>query len=270
MLVNRKNILIRGIVQGVGFRPFVYKLATELNLTGIVANENEGVRIEIEGPDATINDFIQKIKSAHPPRAVITEISVIDEDSSTVKKYETFEIHKTVTKDHKNTIIPPDYAVCDTCLKEISDSQNLRFRYPFTSCTDCGPRYSIIRTIPYDRSETTMAEFPMCSQCQLEYDDPNNRRFHAEANACRDCGPKLQLQDIKGNGVESDDLITKTVALIRQDKIIAIKGVGGFHLVCDASSDIAVQKLRARKKRNSKPFALLAKGIEEVKEYCNV
>ena len=235
---------VNGIVQGVGFRPFVYQLAKQYGLKGEVANTAAGVSIHIEGPSSKINSFENDISENSPPLAHIVEITSQDEPP---KHFAHFNIVSSHGADQMSTLISPDVSICHDCLKELFDPDDRRFGYPFINCTNCGPRYTIIDDIPYDRPKTSMRRFKMCEHCQAEYDDPANRRFHAQPNACTDCGPHVILCDNKQKQVEIGDPIEEAARLIRQGHIIAIKGLGGFHLAVDAQNSDAVVRLRRRK-----------------------
>lgn len=257
--ISSKHIRVYGIVQGVGFRPFVYRLAKEYNLNGWVLNTSSSVEIEIEGKEDDIKAFIRDLNERKPPLAVIEHIEIEDTDLNHFKDF----IIKESKEDLGYQLISPDIAVCSDCLRELFDPKDRRYRYPFINCTNCGPRFTIIRDIPYDRSNTTMDRFKMCQDCEKEYNDPMNRRFHAQPNACPVCGPKIWLE-----GIEADDPIKETARLLKDGKIIAIKGLGGFHLACDATNDRVIRILRERKRRGYKPFAVMMKDIETIKEYC--
>ncbi|MCY6354288.1 carbamoyltransferase HypF [Clostridium sp. ZS2-4] len=263
----RKYILVKGIVQGVGFRPFVYKIANEKSLKGWVKNTSEGVYIDIEGKEESIELFLYKLIHQAPPLSKINDISIEDKE---VKNFKEFIIKQSDGNKTPITLISPDIAICEECEKEIKDNKNKRYKYPFTNCTNCGPRFSIIKKLPYDRPMTTMNEFEMCSECSFEYKNPLDRRFHAQPNACGKCGPKVWLTDRYGNIEKVENPIEEAKKLIKQGKIIAVKGLGGFHLVCDAENEKAIQTLRDRKIRPSKPFALMMKDIYTIKQYCNV
>ncbi|MDD4874166.1 MAG: carbamoyltransferase HypF [Dehalococcoidales bacterium] len=266
-LIARMRIEVSGVVQGVGFRPFVYRLAYKYNLNGWVRNTSGNVAIEIEGQQTDLNRFIDSLKNEAPPVSHIQSISTMNilpvNDTG-------FRIMESKTKAGEYQPISGDIATCDKCLHEIFDTDDRRYLYPFTNCTNCGPRFTIIKDIPYDRPLTTMSPFKMCHRCQAEYDDPLDRRFHAQPNACPDCGPQLQLADNTGKTIESPDILKQVARLIMEGKIIAVKGMGGFQLACDATSDNVVKKLRQRKKRPGKPFALMMSSIEEIKKRCIV
>ncbi|MCK4245381.1 MAG: carbamoyltransferase HypF [Candidatus Omnitrophica bacterium] len=271
---RRVRVNIDGIVQGVGFRPLVYRYAKRGNLAGWVSNTSEGVIIEVEGNSEKVDDFLKSLKSFPPPQAKITRLSASLIPPQNDKQ---FEILPSVIYSQVKTLASPDIATCPECLEELLDPGNRRYLYPFLNCTNCGPRFTIIKGIPYDRSETTMEKFMMCSQCQREYKDPLNRRFHAQPNACSECGPEVELVNslmtrkrvprVQSSGVRA---IKETVKLLREGKIVAIKGLGGFHLACDATNREAVRNLRQRKYRENKPFALMAKDLETVKRFCRV
>lgn len=238
--IQAKQIDIFGIVQGVGFRPFVFTTAQKYNLRGIVYNTSSGVYIEVEGEEGDIDSFIKELKDNPPPLAVIDEIKVKELE---IKNYENFKI---ISSQENDGFVPvsPDMGVCEDCLREMNDPNDRRYKYPFINCTNCGPRFSIIEDIPYDRPKTSMKVFPMCEKCEKEYNDPHDRRFHAQPVACFDCGPKLEFV---GGNCEEDEI--KCVAdALKRGKIVAIKGIGGFHLAVNALSDEAVFTLRSRKK----------------------
>ena len=264
---QRLRLTIRGAVQGVGFRPFIYKLATELKLTGWVNNSASGVFVEVEGSREVLETFLQRLEPEKPPRSHIHSLEPSWLDAV---NYPNFEIRPSVDGE-KTALILPDIATCPDCLTEIFDPNNRRYRYPFTNCTNCGPRYSIIAALPYDRRHTTMQPFEMCPHCQAEYENPLNRRFHAQPNACPQCGPHLELWDPTGarrTGILP--VLQETAAAIRDGKIVAIKGLGGFHLIADAGNRETVELLRLRKRRSQKPFALMYPNLELVKQHCQV
>jgi hydrogenase maturation protein HypF len=259
------RISVKGVVQGVGFRPFVYQLARKYDLRGWVCNTSEDVKIEIEGDPDKIDSFISDLQKHAPPLAHIEDVSV---SYHRAQNYTGFEIRHSVAEEGKYQLVSPDIATCQPCRNEISDKKDRRYRYPFTNCTNCGPRFTIIEDIPYDRPRTTMSKFKMCPDCRREYDDPLDRRFHAQPNACPVCGPSLELLDAGGKKVNTNDVINSVAVLLKQGKIIAIKGLGGFLLACDATSEQAVQLLRQRKKRPSKPFAVMVANMEQVEKHC--
>jgi len=260
-------VRVRGIVQGVGFRPYIYRLAREHRLEGSVSNTPEGVIIRIRGEAASLTAFVEDLPRRRPPLARITELTV---ESAAVAGTAGFRIEESEEGRNATTLIPPDVTVCRACLSELFDPKDRRFRYPFINCTDCGPRYTLIRGLPYDRSLTTMAPFPLCSECRREYQDPEDRRFHAEPNACPRCGPRCRLLDGEGEELPVDDPILETVRLLEEGRIVAVKGLGGFHLMVDATSEPAVVRLRERKHREEKPLALLAASLARVHEFCRV
>ncbi len=259
-----RSITVEGIVQGVGFRPFVYQLARRHGLAGWVLNDARGVQIEIEGEEGAVAAFVQALRTEHPPLAVITALHVSDRSPTGESG---FAIRRSVRDSEARTQIAPDTHVCDDCLRELFDPADRRYRYPFINCTNCGPRYTIIEDIPYDRPKTTMADFPMCAACRAEYEDPASRRFHAQPNACPDCGPQLRLTDADGKEIPGDPL-AGTIRLLKQGAIVAVKGLGGYHLAVDATSDEAVARLRRRKARDEKPFALMAFDLERIRRFA--
>lgn len=270
MPVVRRRIHVRGVVQGVGFRPFVYNLAQRHGLRGWVCNTSSGVDIEAEGVPQAVDAFLRALTLEAPPLARIDAVDVYELPPNGDA---TFEIRQSQAQPGRFQPISPDVATCDACLAEVMDPADRRYRYPFTNCTHCGPRFTIIRDIPYDRSQTTMAAFTMCPDCQAEYDDPANRRFHAQPNACPTCGPRLTLAPTPGKSLPSDlpdDPIEATRALLARGWIVAIKGLGGFHLACNARDEEAVRRLRSRKGRVGKPFALMARNLETVRSLCEV
>jgi hydrogenase maturation protein HypF len=261
------HISVFGVVQGVGFRPFVYGLATTHNLKGWVCNTSEDVKIEIEGKAEAIEQFKLELQTKAPPLARIEGIAI---SYHSPIGYKSFEIRHSIAEEGKYQLISPDIATCQACLSELLEPNNRRYRYPFTNCTNCGPRFTIIEDMPYDRPKTTMHYFQMCPQCQEEYDNPLDRRFHAQPNACPKCGPKVELVDAQGKPVASPDPIATASQLLRRGSIIAIKGLGGFQLACDATNKTVVKTLRGRKRRWFKPFAIMVTNMEEVKKHCYV
>lgn len=262
----RVRLLVYGIVQGVGFRPFVDCFAQENHLVGWVLNSSSGVEVEVEGKNSDVKRFVNGFTHNAPPMSLITHMDI---SYLPVTGYQNFSIKKSIVQPEKFTLICPDIGTCDDCLKELFDPHNRRYGYPFINCTNCGPRYTIIQDIPYDRPNTTMKKFIMCPACDHEYHDITNRRFHAQPNACSECGPKIRLHDAQGP-IQLDDALAETKNLLAQGEILAIKGLGGFHLVCDAQKEEAVQKLRLRKKREEKPFALMVKHIKTIQSFCFV
>lgn len=290
--MKRVHIHVTGIVQGVGFRPFVYNLAKSLDLKGWVLNSSEGVHIEVEGSENAINLFLNLLQENKPPRAEIESIEVKEMEPA---YYTDFTIKESSRKEREFVLISPDIATCEECKKELFDPKNRRYRYPFINCTNCGPRFTIIEDIPYDRPNTTMKKFRMCSECQKEYDDPTNRRFHAQPNACHVCGPQIlflanesvfsmigmdgrklseleeeRLKDYEIQATENmlflegESALKAAEKLIRKGRILALKGLGGFHLACLARDSEAVKLLRKRKRRPSKAFAVMFKNLDEV------
>ena len=265
--VELARISARGIVQGVGFRPFVYQLATQNNLKGWVCNTSEGVKIEVQGESKDLKRFLAGLQNNAPPLARIENISITYHPPT---GYTSFEIRHSIAEEGKYQPVSPDIATCQACRKEIFSPEDRRYHYPFTNCTNCGPRFTIIEDVPYDRPKTTMRPFIMCPDCQAEYDDPLDRRFHAQPNACPKCGPRLELLDDKGNHVETPDVIVTASQLLKDAKTIAIKGLGGFLLACDATNEKAVKLLRRRKRRPFKPLAIMVADMEEARKHCPV
>jgi hydrogenase maturation protein HypF len=263
----RKRIRVCGVVQGVGFRPFVYRIATEERLAGFIGNDTDGVIIEIEGRDSHIESFIHRLTSETPPLARIDSVAAADLEP---KGDATFRIIASEVLGRVATGIPADAATCPDCLRELLDPSDRRYRYPFLNCTNCGPRFTITRRIPYDRPQTSMAVFPMCSDCQAEYDDPLNRRFHAQPNACWKCGPQVWLESSAGEFIQSDDPIASTIERLLGGEIVGIKGIGGFHLAVDATNEQAVKRLRHRKHRYGKPLAVMVRDLESARELCEI
>ncbi len=262
------KITVRGAVQGVGFRPFVYRLANELDLKGWVLNSAQGVFLEIEGTPECLSDFARRLRTEKPARAIIQSCESSQLDAF---GYENFEIRESTDEGGKSALILPDIATCNDCLREIFDPHNRRFRYPFTNCTNCGPRFSIIEALPYDRANTSMKKFAMCEDCAREYRDPSNRRFHAEPIACPRCGPQLQFWNSLGKTLaEADVALAAAAQEIRAGNIVALKGIGGFQLLVDARDQEAVERLRARKHREEKPFAVMFPSLESVRGCCEV
>ena len=263
----RKNIIIKGIVQGVGFRPFIHKLVQNYNLSGWVLNSNQGVEMDIEGKTEDLKHFIIDIKEKLPPLARIEKIDI---NQLPLIGYKGFYIKKSMVKEEDGfVLVSPDISICKDCLQELFDPHNRRFRYPFINCTNCGPRFTIIKDSPYDREKTTMSTFKMCPQCQREYENIEDRRYHAQPNACADCGPQVSLYQNKKR-LEDIDPIEEAVKLLKKGKIGAIKGLGGFHLACDATNNKAVARLRRLKNRETKPFALMSSDLEKIDQYCEI
>lgn len=282
------KVLVEGIVQGVGFRPFVYRIATELELVGYVRNLGNVVEIIIQGSDNKIDNFIDKLQNELPPIAKINNLRT--EDINIESDYNDFTIKESSDSFSGTSVIPPDLAICDKCLEEINDPSNRRYKYPFNACTDCGPRFTVIDNVPYDRDKTTMDDFPLCDECDKEYRNPLDRRYHAEASCCEVCGPSLQLfknqieeetiKDNDGNektvikrtpiNTESDDPLRDTARLLDEGKIFAIKGIGGTHLVANVMIEDTVKLLRERLGRKNQAFAVMSPDIETVKKYAIV
>ena len=267
-VVKLAKISVCGVVQGVGFRPFVYRLAQDHDLKGWVRNTSGNVEIEVEGDEEKLERFLVALEAKVPPMARIERVEASFYPPT--GGYTEFQILKSLSQAGKYQLISPDIATCEDCKQEIFCPTNRRFRYPFTNCTNCGPRFTIIEDIPYDRPKTTMRNFKMCPECQREYDDPLDRRFHAQPNACPNCGPSLELVNSNGNPVRCYDVIKTAGELLQEGKILAIKGLGGFQLVCDATSESAVNLLRSRKRRPSKPFAVMMATLEDVEKHCLV
>jgi hydrogenase maturation protein HypF len=264
---RRQSVLVRGVVQGVGFRPFVYRLASETRLAGFIGNNTDGVTIEIEGAWERIDEFLTRLCSDAPPMARIDSLTVHDLEPTGERE---FRIILSQVLGQVSTGIPADAATCPDCLRELLDPRDRRYRYPFINCTNCGPRFTITRRIPYDRPQTSMAVFPMCPACQAEYDDPLNRRFHAQPNACWDCGPHVRLVDREGQSIDVQDPITACINRLMTGDIMAIKGIGGFHLSVDATNEAAVMRLRERKRRYGKPLAVMVRDVDVAHELCEL
>ena len=268
MNTERVRVVIRGVVQGVGFRPFVHRLAEELGLAGWVLNSAQGVFVEVEGERPRLDEFLLRLGREKPPRSVIQSM-----ESSFLEPqgYETFEIRHSDGAGAKTTLILPDMAACPDCLREVFDPTDRHYLYPFTNCTHCGPRFSIIEALPYDRANTSMREFNMCPACQAEYHDPRNRRFHAQPTACPDCGPQLEYLDRTGRQTSRrHTALLDAAQTVRRGQILALKGLGGFQLIVDARNDDAVRRLRQRKHREEKPFAIMAPDTNAVRELCHI
>jgi hydrogenase maturation protein HypF len=279
----RKAIEVTGIVQGVGFRPYVYRLAFERDLAGFITNTAAGVSIEIEGPAEAVDDFVSRLPAEAPRLARITQVAAND---IPVRAEGEFRILPSRAGENRRVLISPDVAICDDCLRELFDPSDRRFHYPFINCTNCGPRYTIVRDIPYDRARTSMAVFPMCADCQREYDNPLDRRFHAQPNACWKCGPQVELWDAVGAGLVPArsraptrgaptggfpaDPIAEAAARLQAGYVVAVKGLGGFHLAVDATNPAAVSRLREGKRRVEKPFAIMAADLEAVRNLCEL
>ncbi len=263
----RRQLLVGGIVQGVGFRPFVFNLAEDENLVGLVSNTSAGVLIEVQGPLAAVESFCRRLLKEAPPLSRI--VSVQKEDLPTLGEFSGFKIEKSHNTPGTNTLIPADMATCADCLSDLRTPGNRRHGYPFTNCTNCGPRWTIIDRIPYDRPFTSMASFHMCDDCSKEDEDPRDRRFHAQPNACPVCGPQVWLE-MGGERVESDRALATAARLLSEGKIVAIKGLGGFHLAVDACNEEAVGRLRERKNRESKPLAVMVANLLNVESFAQL
>ncbi len=264
--LERRLIVTRGIVQGVGFRPFIFRLATRLFLKGYVLNDTDGVFIDVEGRGEQLDRFIDSVLSSPPAQALVEELHW---QNLPPIGYTAFKIKDSQVQSKREALVPPDIATCEECLKEFFDPADRRYLYPFINCSHCGPRYTISRDIPYDRANTTMGAFIMCRDCSREYHDPQDRRFHAQPNACPRCGPRLRLLDSLGDEV-SGNALERTANLLKGGKILAIKGIGGYHLACDATRSTVVEKLRNRKRRWEKPLALMVKDLEVASALCHV
>jgi hydrogenase maturation protein HypF len=265
--IERQRLSVQGIVQGVGFRPFVYAQAQKLGLSGFVLNDSAGVTIEIEGTPQALAAFERALRQDAPPLARLDKI----ERELLAPSYQTgFVIAHSQPGAERQAGISPDTATCADCLHELFDPTDRRYRYPFINCTNCGPRFSIIEDVPYDRPFTTMRTFPMCDLCRREYDDPTDRRFHAQPNACPKCGPRLQLLDSQGKSIETDDPVAEFARQLANGAIGAVKSLGGFHLACNPFDPTAVAKLRTRKHREAKPFALMVGNLETARQLCKV
>ncbi|WP_055712436.1 carbamoyltransferase HypF [Streptomyces torulosus] len=266
----RRRVTVRGTVQGVGFRPFVHRLATDLELAGFVGNTADGVLIEVEGPPDGIARFCDRLAAEPPPLATVTAVGV--EELAVTGADDTFTIRST-DRSPGRTLLPPDVATCEDCLRELADPADRRHRHPFVTCTHCGPRFTIATGMPYDRAVTTMAGFPLCPACAREYGDPGDRRFHAQPVACPDCGPRLRLVPMPGGAARpalGADALTAARALLAAGRIVAVKGLGGYHLACDATDATAVDTLRARKARGGKPFAVMCADLDTVRRIAAV
>jgi hydrogenase maturation protein HypF len=268
IVIQRAHIVIRGAVQGVGFRPFVYRLATELDLQGWVLNSSEGVFIEVQGARDILEVFLLRLEAEKPARSFIQSLEFAYLDPV---EFAGFEIRSSSSGGARNTLVLPDIATCPDCLAEILDPADRRYRYPFTNCTNCGPRFTIIESLPYDRGNTSMKRFALCPECRHEYEDPLDRRFHAQPTACPVCGPRLELWNASGQiQAQGDEALLAAAAAVRAGLIAAVKGLGGFHLVADGRNHEAVERLRARKRREEKPLALMYPSIDAVRKHCDV
>ncbi|TDD48574.1 carbamoyltransferase HypF [Saccharopolyspora elongata] len=262
----RKRVRVEGIVQGVGFRPFVYSLATGLGLAGHVGNDVHGVFVEVEGPASGIRRFLRMLREQAPPLAVVARISVADVAAVAETGFRVVDSDSTGSR---AALVSSDTATCADCLGEITDPEDRRSAYPFTNCTHCGPRFTIVRDVPYDRPNTTMAGFALCARCEAEYRDPANRRFHAQPVCCPDCGPRLRLTDSGGVALQGDPLI-EAVAVLARGEVLGVKGLGGYHLAVDATNSDAAATLRKRKHREDKPFAVMVASVEQARSLCAI
>lgn len=265
--MQRVRLVVVGIVQGVGFRPYIHRLVTAYGLNGWIRNESYGVELELEGESQAIEAFVTHLKAQPPRLAVIEALRV--ESCGALKNYHGFTIRSSEKQGENNTLISPDVGICDDCLRELRDPKDRRYRYPFLNCTNCGPRFTIIRDVPYDRPLTAMGTFPMCSRCEAEYQDIGNRRYHAQPNCCPDCGPQVFYLDRDGQPVEGDALVLARQCL-EEEGIVAVKGLGGFHLACKMDRAETIQTLRQRKHRDEKPFAVMCADVEAVRRLCEL
>ena len=274
--METKQILVEGIVQGVGFRPFVYRIATEASLNGYVRNLGNVVEIILQGSHQDMEEFLFNLQNKLPPIAKINNIETRDlnEEDEKYDDYSDFVIRESADDFAGTSVIPPDVAICDNCLEEINDPQNRRYKYPFNACTDCGPRFTVIENVPYDRDNTTMEDFPLCDECEIEYTNPLDRRYHAEAACCEDCGPSLKLlKNTGGDGdsaieIDCEDPLKETARLLDEGKILAIKGIGGTHLVANVKIKETVDLLRQRLGRKSQAFAVMSPDIKIIKTFA--
>jgi hydrogenase maturation protein HypF len=267
MNVVRRHLRVRGLVQGVGFRPFVYRLASELALAGWVRNDGSGVEIEVQGEASAVRTLVERIGREAPPLA---HIASLETNEAPLKPPAGGFVIVASAGGDTLTSVTPDSAICPDCLEELFAPRGRRYRHPFISCTNCGPRYTITERLPYDRPNTSMAAFTMCASCRKEYEAPADRRFHAQPIACPACGPRLAVLDRRGAAVECGDPIAGTVARLARGEIVAIKGLGGFHLACDARNATAVARLRRRKAREEKPFAIMLANAASAKTFAEV
>ena len=265
--MERALISIHGIVQGVGFRPFIHRLVSQYGLCGFIKNTSSGVELELEGERETLERFAGELPLRAPKLAVIESMEITY--THTLVGYTDFQILKSKTEEFRNTLISPDICICDDCLRELRDKKDRRYRYPFINCTNCGPRFTIIKDVPYDRAKTSMSEFPMCPDCDREYHDIENRRYHAQPDCCPDCGPRVFFLDAEGREQPGDAIELAREAL-KEGKIIAVKGLGGMHLACRCDDEEIARTLRRRKQRDEKPFAIMCRDAETAKQICKV
>jgi hydrogenase maturation protein HypF len=266
-VTRRRAVRVHGLVQGVGFRPFIYRLAVRHRLGGFVRNDTAGVSIEIEGQENSVRTFLGELESLAPPHARITAITSEDRPARGERE---FAIRPSLELAGSAPSIAPDVATCPDCLNELLDPADRRRGYAFTACARCGPRFTVVDRAPYDRNLTSMAPFPLCPGCRTEYQRPEDRRYHAEATACPACGPRLRLTDAEGRDLDADDPVAQTAQLLLEGRIVAIKGLGGFHVACDARNESAVAELRRRKARDSKPFAVMVADLDAARRLCRV
>ncbi|MFH1012094.1 MAG: acylphosphatase, partial [bacterium] len=271
MDIQHLQVHVSGTVQGVGFRPFIYHLARKFNLLGTVQNNSKGVLIHIEGSQEHLHQFLESIVREAPTAAQVNRLT---ETELPLANFSDFRILQSEVLEDAFTQVSPDIALCADCRRELEDARDRRYGYPFINCTNCGPRFTIIEDVPYDRPLTTMSPFEMCQRCRAEYDNPADRRFHAQPVACHECGPKLQFLTNAKHGWQpvgnSDNALSQTVEALKSRQIVLLQGIGGFHLACDACDDELVQKLRRRKHRDEKPCALMFPGTESLREHCEV
>ena len=265
--MEHADIKVHGIVQGVGFRPFIHKQVRFLKLTGYIKNTSSGVELELEGEKKDLQEFINTLPERAPKLAVIEKVEYNFSDK--LKNFNGFEIKQSKTEAFRNTLISPDICICEDCLWELKNPFDRRYRYPFINCTNCGPRFTIIRDVPYDRAKTSMSAFPMCDACDREYHDIENRRYHAQPDCCSDCGPHVFFMDAEGREVPGD-AIENARKLIKNGFIVAVKGLGGIHLACRADSPETALGLRHRKQRDEKPFALMCRDTESAEKICDI
>ena len=260
--MRAEEVKIKGIVQGVGFRPFIHRLVRRHGLNGIIRNTSSGVTMELEGEGEALRAFLEELPHQAPSLAVIEEIETREIPA---RGYASFTIVGSERQTERNTLISPDIAICSDCLRELKDPENRRYRFPFINCTNCGPRFTIIEDVPYDRPKTSMKDFPMCPECEREYHNIENRRYHAQPDCCPDCGPEVFFLDGDGKPVPGD-AIERAREAIRVGKIVAVKGLGGFHLACRADDPAIAAELRRRKQRDEKPFAVMCRDAEAARD----